>query len=86
MPGGSCRAKWLELLTPCYLALGRPDDAARAARLERVRALSLDTATIETFAANHACQDREGMIEAGQLLEVAPEKGTEPIGAAHRSP
>ena len=31
MPGGSFRAKWLELLTRCWLALGRPDDAERAA-------------------------------------------------------
>jgi DNA-binding NarL/FixJ family response regulator len=31
MPGGSFRAKWLELLTRCWLALDRPEDAARAA-------------------------------------------------------
>ena len=31
MPGGSFRAKWLELLTRCWLALGRPEDAKRAA-------------------------------------------------------
>jgi ATP/maltotriose-dependent transcriptional regulator MalT len=31
MPGGSFRAKWLELLTRCWLALGRRADAERAA-------------------------------------------------------
>ena len=31
MPGGSFRAKWLELLTRCWLALDRPQDAVRAA-------------------------------------------------------
>jgi DNA-binding CsgD family transcriptional regulator/tetratricopeptide (TPR) repeat protein len=31
MPGGSFRAKWLELLTRCSLALQRPGDAERAA-------------------------------------------------------
>lgn len=31
MPGASFRAKWLELLTRCWLALGRPADAGEAA-------------------------------------------------------
>jgi ATP/maltotriose-dependent transcriptional regulator MalT len=31
MPGASFRAKWLELLTRCWVALGRPADAERAA-------------------------------------------------------
>ena len=62
------------------------DDAARVARLERAKALSVDAAAIEAFAAAHAGLDREGMIAAGHLVEIVPEKGTDPIGAAHRTP
>ena len=35
MPGGSFRAKWLELLTRCWLALGRPEDAGTGGCLRR---------------------------------------------------
>jgi hypothetical protein len=61
------------------------DDAARAARLARARALALDPAAIEAFAAAHAGLDRAALIAAGHLLDVAPEKGTAAIGAGHRS-
>ena len=40
MPGASFRAKWLELLTRCWLALGRPDDARRAAACAQATAAS----------------------------------------------
>jgi DNA-binding CsgD family transcriptional regulator len=41
MPGGSFRAKWLELLTRCWLALDRWDDAERAAECAEVTAASM---------------------------------------------
>jgi ATP/maltotriose-dependent transcriptional regulator MalT len=41
MPGGSFRAKWLELLTRCWLALGRPEDAERAAACAGTTATSM---------------------------------------------
>jgi DNA-binding CsgD family transcriptional regulator len=41
MPGGSFRAKWLELLTRCWLALDRPEDAARAAAEAETVAVSM---------------------------------------------
>lgn len=62
------------------------DDPARAARLARARALALDAAAIEAFAAAHAGLDRAALIAAGHLLDIAPEKGTDAIGGAHRSP
>ena len=41
MPGGSFRAKWLELLTRCRLALGQPADAERAAACAQATATSM---------------------------------------------
>jgi DNA-binding CsgD family transcriptional regulator len=41
MPGGSFRAKWLELLTRCWLALDRPDEAERAAARAETTAASM---------------------------------------------
>jgi hypothetical protein len=41
MPGGSFRAKWLELLTRCWLALGRRADAERAAACAEATAAAL---------------------------------------------
>jgi ATP/maltotriose-dependent transcriptional regulator MalT len=41
MPGGSFRAKWLELLTRCWLALGRRADAERAAACAETTAAAM---------------------------------------------
>jgi ATP/maltotriose-dependent transcriptional regulator MalT len=41
MPGGSFRAKWLELLTRCWLALGRRTDAERAAACAEATATAM---------------------------------------------
>jgi DNA-binding CsgD family transcriptional regulator len=41
MPGGSFRAKWLELLARCWLALGRPEDAELAAASAATAATTL---------------------------------------------
>ena len=41
MPGGSFRAKWLELLTRCYLALDRRADAGRSAACARTTATTM---------------------------------------------
>ena len=54
MPGGSFRAKWLELLTRCYLALGRPDDAARAAECAEWAAISMGSLRMATSMAGRA--------------------------------
>ena len=62
------------------------DDADRRARLDRARALALDIAAIEAFAAANAGLNRDALIAAGHLLPIAPEKGTDAIAAEHRSP
>jgi DNA-binding NarL/FixJ family response regulator len=54
MPGGSFRAKWLELLTRCYLALGRPDEAARAAECAEWAATSMGSLRMATSMAGRA--------------------------------
>ena len=54
MPGGSFRAKWLELLTRCYLALGRPDEAARAAECAEWTAISMGSLRMATSMAGRA--------------------------------
>jgi len=41
MPGGSFRAKWLDLLTRCWLALGRRADAERAAACAEATATAM---------------------------------------------
>ncbi len=59
MPGGSFRAKWLELLTRCFLALGRPDDAARAATCAERIAISMGSLRMAMAMAGRA-QGRGG--------------------------
>jgi hypothetical protein len=59
---------------------------ARAARIERVRALALDTAGVQRFVDEHATTTREWLLAAGLLLDGAPVKGTEAIDPEHRSP
>ena len=54
MPGGSFRAKWLELLTRCWLALGRPHDAERAAACAEATAASLGGLRLGTSMADRA--------------------------------
>ncbi len=54
MPGGSFRAKWLELLTRCWLALGRPDDAERAAACAEATAASMGGLRMATSMAARA--------------------------------
>ena len=69
MPGGSFRAKWLELLTRCSLALGRRADAQRAAASaqETVAAmggLRMATAMAERAAATIAFEAGESELAA----------------------
>jgi ATP/maltotriose-dependent transcriptional regulator MalT len=54
MPGGSFRAKWLELLTRCWLALERPEDAARAAACAETTAASMGALRMATAMAERA--------------------------------
>jgi len=60
-------------------------DEARAARLARVATLALDAAALQAFTERHAGLDREALIADGLLLDTAPAKGTEAIGAGARS-
>jgi hypothetical protein len=61
------------------------DDAARHARLVRVRALGLDPDGIRTFLDAYERLDRDAMLAGGHLLPSAPEKGLAAIEAEHRS-
>jgi hypothetical protein len=61
------------------------DDAARAARLERVTALALDLGRIQEFTAAHAGFGRERLLASGHLRSEAPAKGTAAIAAEHRT-
>ena len=54
MPGGSFRAKWLELLTRCWLALGRPHDAELAAACAETAAASMGGLRMATSMADRA--------------------------------
>jgi len=54
MPGASFRAKWLELLTRCWLALGRPDDAERAAAGAEAAAASMGALRMASAMADRA--------------------------------
>ena len=54
MPGGSFRAKWLELLTRCWLALDRPQDAVRAAAHAEATAVSMGGLRMATSMADRA--------------------------------
>ena len=54
MPGASFRAKWLELLTRCWLALGRPDDAEQAAACANATATLTGAPRMATAMADRA--------------------------------
>ena len=54
MPGGSFRAKWLELLARCWLAFGRPEDAERAAACAERTATSMGPLPLATAMADSA--------------------------------
>ncbi|GHF25611.1 hypothetical protein [Pseudolysinimonas yzui] len=58
---------------------------ARAARLERVRALRLDASGVAEFVATHRPTTRDSLIASGHLLADAPAKGTELLTSASRS-
>lgn len=58
---------------------------ARTARLERVKAIGLDRAVVESFLNTHAKTSRESLQASGHLLPGAPEKGTAAITREHRS-
>ncbi len=59
--------------------------AARAERLERVKALSIDEASVRSFIDAHREATREGLMASGHLLADAPVKGTASIETGHRS-
>lgn len=59
--------------------------AARAERLERVRALAFDARAAAEFVAAHASTTRDSLIASGHLLPTAPAKGTALLTAEHRS-
>ena len=76
MPGGSFRAKWLELLTRCSLALGRKADAERAAACARDTAASMGrlrmgTAMAERAAAIVALEEGDAQLAAKCALASA---------------
>jgi DNA-binding CsgD family transcriptional regulator len=54
MPGASFRAKWLELLTRCWLALGRPDDARKAAECAQATAAAIGAGRMASAMADRA--------------------------------
>jgi hypothetical protein len=58
----------------------------RAERAARVAAMSIDAAWIAEFVERHRALDRASLMAGGLLLAEAPEKGTDPIGPAHRTP
>jgi hypothetical protein len=57
---------------------------SRAARVERVRALSLDRAVVEEFVVDHRGSTRDSLQLAGLLQPDAPAKGTAMLVQAHR--
>jgi DNA-binding CsgD family transcriptional regulator len=76
MPGGSFRAKWLELLTRCSLALGRRQEAERAAAgaqdiVARMGGLRMATAMAERAAATIALEEGDAQLAARQALASA---------------
>ena len=76
MPGGSFRAKWLELLTRCSLALGRQTDAERAAACARdtvasMGRLRMGTAMAERAAAIVALEAGDPQLAARRALASA---------------
>jgi DNA-binding NarL/FixJ family response regulator len=75
MPGASFRAKWLELLTRCWLALGHPADARRAAACAEATAahgsLRMATAMADRAAAAVALADGDPDLAAQRALSSA---------------
>ncbi len=69
MPGGSFRAKWLELLTRCFLALGRRDDAARAATCAERVAISMGSLRMAMAMAGRA--KAEVALASGDAAQAA---------------
>ena len=65
MPGGSFRAKWLELLTRCSLALGRRSDAERAAAAAQATVVPMGGLRMATAMAERAAA--AVALEAGDL-------------------
>lgn len=59
--------------------------AARAARIERVRALALDTDALRIFLTEQGAVTRDGLIAAGALRPDAPAKGTALLTSQHRT-
>jgi hypothetical protein len=59
--------------------------AARAERLDRVRALMVDADAVTGFSAELRGVDRAALIANGRLAADAPAKGTALIGPEHRS-
>ncbi len=58
---------------------------ARAERQGRVKLLALDLAILRDFIAEHAGVSREGLVTHGYLLADVPPKGTDLLGAQHRT-
>jgi ATP/maltotriose-dependent transcriptional regulator MalT len=74
MPGASFRAKWLELLARCWLALDRPDEAERAAASAAAAAtgaLRMATAMADRAAAVVALADGNAASAAAEALASA---------------
>ena len=76
MPGGSFRAKWLELLTRCSIALGRPGDAERAAAaaqdlMRSTGGLRMATAMAERASAAVALEAGDSALAARRALASA---------------
>lgn len=59
---------------------------ARAARIERVRALAVDRASLASFVEEHRSVTREGLQASGFLSQDAPAKGTAQLGPSDRTP
>jgi len=57
---------------------------ARAERLDRVRALALDTASLDAFITEWSGWTRERLIDDGHLAADAPAKGTALLGSGDR--
>jgi DNA-binding CsgD family transcriptional regulator len=57
MPGGSFRAKWLELLTRCWLALGRTEDAEVSAACAKTTAKSMGELRMANAMADRAAAE-----------------------------
>ena len=76
MPDGSFRAKWLELLTRCLVALGRRVDAERIAAdalasAGEMRGLRMATAMAERAAAAMALEAGDAQLAASRALASA---------------